>query len=433
MIDYDLAVSIIVAISSFMVLFTICLLWYYLAYFFTARKKQKDVPVATKYSKFGVLIAARNESKVIRGIFDALKKQTYPKEFYDVWIIVESRDDPSIQIAEEYGYKFFVRDRLTPERHTKGYAIQEIHDYFNRQRIQYDAYMIFDADNVMEPNFIELMNNVRQTGVKVCSGYRNFTNASKNWLTATSAVMFAYMNQVTSKGRSYLFHKATLMGTGYYVDRTIIEDAGGWIFTGMTEDIQLTAYCYYHDVYMRYCPEAIFYDEQSSKFKDVHNQHVRWLAGFFKSRRFLKKTGIFYDFHKGGRKAWMRSEFKAGLIPFIVYNIINALLLIASLALSIGALFNIKNDPGLVWKCFGLTVYEFLVLYLPFVVGSSYILITERKQMKVKGIKAIICVLTYFFFFYDFVWAFLDMIFHKSKRTSWVQIEHTGEKDKKNV
>lgn len=432
MIDYNLALSTIVGISTVMVLFTIFLFWYYLAYFFTARRKAKEIPEAKEYTKFGVLIAARNESKVIRGIFESLKAQTYPKDFFDVWIIVESKDDPSCQIAEEYGYRYFVRDRLTNERRTKGFALQEIIDYFGRKNILYDAYMIFDADNTLNSDFIEHMNNVRQTGVKVATGYRNFTNANVNWLTSTSAVMFAYMNQVTSRGRSYLFHKATLMGTGYYVDRSVIEEAGGWIFTGMTEDIQLTAYCYYHDIYMRYYPKAVFFDEQSAKFKDVHNQHVRWLAGFFSSRRYLKKTGIFYDYHKGARKAWMHTEFRVGVMPLIIYNVLNALLLIASIVLSICAIFFAK-DISLVWKCFGLTIYQFLVLYLPFVVGSSYILITERKMLNIKGGKAVLCVLTYFFFFYDFLWAFLDMIFHKKKRSSWVKIEHTGEKDKTNV
>lgn len=432
MIDYDLAFNIIVTASTFMVVFTIFLSLYYLTYFFTARRKVAQVPASENYTKFGVLIAARNESKVIRNIFEALKKQTYPKEFFDVWIIVEDEKDASVAIANEFGYKYFVRDNLTDDRHTKGFALQEMINYFNRENIAYDAYMIFDADNVMEPNFIELMNNLRQTGVKVGSGYRNFTNVNVNWLTSTSSVMFAYMNQVTSKGRSYLFHKATLMGTGYYVDKSIIDDAGGWIFTGMTEDIQLTSYCYYHDVNMRYYPDAVFYDEQSPKFKQVHNQHVRWLSGFFASRKYLKKSGVNYPYHKKRQKALMLSEFKIGILPFIIYNIINALLLIASLGLAIGATLT-RKEPDLIWRCWGITIYEFLCLWLPFVIASMYIIISEHKRMHMKPLMAVICSCTYMFFFYDFLAAFIDLGIHKEKRHSWVQIEHTGktEKEKK--
>lgn len=425
MIDYDLAFNIIVSASTFMVVFTILLSIYYLSYFFTARRKVAPVPASENYTKFGVIIAARNESKVIRGILESLKNQTYPKDHYDVWIIVEDIKDPTVEIAKEFGYNVFVRDRLTDDRHTKGFAIQEMYDYFNREGIIHDAYMIFDADNKVEPNFIELMNNLRQTGVKVGSGYRNFTNVNVNWLTATSSVMFAYMNQVTSKGRSYLFHKATLMGTGYYVDKSIIDDAGGWIFTGMTEDIQLTSYCYYHDVNMRYYPDAVFYDEQSPKYKQVHDQHVRWLAGFFASRKYLKKCGVFYEYHKGPKKAAMHSEFKLGLIPFILYNIINCLLLLASLGLALGATFT-RKEVDMIWRCWGITIYEFLCLYLPFVVASAYIIISERKKLRILFPNAVVCIATYCFFFYDFLLAFIDLGLHKSKRRKWVQIEHTG-------
>ena len=90
MIDYDLAFNIIVTASTFMVVFTIVLSFYYLGYFFTARRKVAAVPVSENYTKFGVIIAARDESKVIRHIFEALKNQTYPKEYFDVWIVVET-------------------------------------------------------------------------------------------------------------------------------------------------------------------------------------------------------------------------------------------------------------------------------------------------------------------------------------------------------
>lgn len=429
MIDYDLAFNIIVTISTFMVVFTIFLSIYYLIYFLTAKRKVPEIPKSDKFTKFGVIIAARNESKVIRKLLECLNNQTYPKEFFDVWIIIEDPKDPTADIAKEFGYNVFVRDRLTPDRHTKGFALQEMTDYYVRENIVYDAYMIFDADNLVEPNFIELMNNLRQTGVKIGSGYRNFTNVNVNWLTATSSVMFAYMNQVTSKGRSYLFHKATLMGTGYFVDKSIIDDAGGWIFTGMTEDIQLTSYSYYHDVNMRYYPEAVFYDEQSPKMKQVHDQHVRWLSGFFASRKYLKKCGVFYEYHKGPKKALMRSEFRVGIMPFIIYNIINCLLLIASLGLALGATFT-RKEVGMIWRCWGITIYEFLCLWLPFVVASLYIIISERKKLRIKFLNAVICSATYLFFFYDFVFAFLDLVFHKEKRHSWVQIEHTGETKK---
>lgn len=427
MIDFDLVINILVSCASGMVFFTIILSIYYLVYFFAANRKNDPIPHSDKLTKFAVIIAARNESNVIRGIFDSMKNQTYPKDSFEVWVITETEDDPTNQIAKEYGYNYFVRDQLTDDRKRKGFALQELYNYFKRNNIVHDAYMIFDADNTCNPDFIEKMNDLRQTGVKVGDGYRNFTNASQNWLTAGSAVMFAWMNQVTNRGRSHFFHKCAVMGTGYYVDKDVIDGAGGWIFTGMTEDIQLSTYCYYHDVNMRYLPDAMFFDEQSAKYKIVHNQHKRWLSGYFASRNFLKIKGTYYLHHHKKTVRFMRGEFKLGLTPFVVYNVINALLFIASLTFTILAAIYERNG-GIVDKCIGLTVLNFLYIYLPFVIASAYIMITERKNIKIKGIKAVICAATYMFYFYDFVLAFFDMVFRKKKRNEWVQIIHTGEK-----
>lgn len=424
MIDYQLSLNIIVAITTITFGFLCIISWWYIFYFFLAGKKIKEVPHSDKKTKFAVLVAARNESKVISGIFDSLKKQTYDPEYFDVWAIVESENDRTVKICEKYGFKYFVRDKLDETRRTKGFALQECIGYFMRNDIQYDAYMIFDADNILEPRYIEVMNDLRQTGVKVGLGYRNFTNASQNWLTCCSAVMFSYMNQITSRGRCYLFHKATLMGTGYFVDSSIINDIGGWIFTGMTEDIQLTAYCVYHDVYMRYYPFVQFFDEQSPKFKDVHNQHLRWLAGYFTGRSFLKRNGVDYPYHTKGMQKLMRIEFKLGVFPFIIFNVITVLLFIASLVL---AIFSCFFAPELIAYCFGLTAYQFLLLYFTFILASGATIAKDNKHLKFNFATKVWAIFTYMFFFYDFALAFIDGLFHKEKRTNWKKIRHTGE------
>ena len=111
----------------------------------------------------------------------------------------------------------------------------------------------------MDNDYIEKMNDVRQSGVEVAVGFRNFTNINRNWLTSGSAILFTYMNSFTSKVRSLLFRKCLISGTGYYINSDIIDEAGGWIFTGMTEDMEVTTYCEYHNVYMKYYPLSFIF------------------------------------------------------------------------------------------------------------------------------------------------------------------------------
>ena len=425
-INYDLFVYLGWAISGIALMFLFSFSFYYIVFWSVSGKPIPLVPHSDKLTKFAILIAARDESKVIANILESLKAQTYNKEYFDVWVIVERENDPTVEIVKSYGYDYFVRDQLEDGRRTKGFALQECIRNFGRINKHYDAYMIFDADNVMDKNYIEVMNDLRQTGVRVGLGYRNFTNANVNWLTIGSAIMFSYMNQITSRGRTVLFHKATLMGTGYFVDSEIIEDVGGWIFTGMTEDIQLTTYCLYNDIYMRYYPVVNFYDEQSPSFKMVHKQHLRWLAGYFEKRQFLKKEGIHYEYHTRGMEGLMRFEFNYGLIPFIVFNVVCAGLFICSIV--IGALAAVERVGSFYYGLiFGLAAYEAFMLYIIFVIPAILVIYRDNERLKLTKKNCLIGILTYFAYFYEFVLAFLDGFFHPKKRGDWKAIEHTGE------
>lgn len=431
-INFDLYTYLIWAISAVALVFLFVLSFYYLAMWSISGKPVTPVPHSDKYSKFAVLIAARDESKVIASILKSLKDQTYNPKYFDVWVIVEREDDPTVQIVKDFGFNYFVRDELTDSRKTKGFALQECIRHFDTEGIDYDAYMIFDADNVIEANYLEAMNDLRQTGVKVGLGYRNFTNANHNWLTVGSAIMFTYMNQVTGRGRSILFHKMTLMGTGYYVDSDIIKDAGGWIFTGMTEDIQLSTYCYYHDVYMCYYPLVHFYDEQAPDFKTVHNQHVRWLAGYIGRRKPFKVAGVNYDYHPKNMQKMMILEFKYGLIPFVVFNAICVILGIVDIVFGILCAY-VNPDTYRLGMIFGNLAYQIFMWMLIFIVPSAIVIYRENKVLKLSKKNCVLAMFTYGFFFYEFILSFIDLFLHPSKKKNWKRVDHSGEITHSNV
>lgn len=430
-IDYDLVFIILIATSGVSIVLLMLTSIYYLIYWSISARPLQLVPHSDRKTKFAILVAARYESNVIRHIMDSLDKQTYPREYFEAYFIVESLDDPTVEIVKQRGYQYFVRDQLTDDRRTKGFALQECINYLWRENIQYDAYMIFDADNILEPRYIEVMNDLRQTGVDVGLGYRSFTNADENLIAANSAVMFSYMNQITSYGRSILFHKATLMGTGYFINDTIVREAGSWIFTGMTEDIQLTAYCYYHDIYMCYYPAVCFYDEQATDFKTVHNQHVRWISGYIAPRGFLKKEGIQKDYHSKRLQRMANYEFKVGIIPFVVFNVISVLIFIASIVFGVFSAFYGKDyQTGII---FATGAFQISLVYFCFVLVAMLSIIRNRKYLKLSKKNQIRSMLTYIFYFYDFAMCFFDIMIHPWKRKSWVRIDHSGEITNKDI
>ena len=57
-------------------------------------------------------------------------------------------------------------------------------------RAGYEGYFIFDADNLLDANYVAEMNKVFDSGCRVITSYRNSKNYDSNWISAGSALWF---------------------------------------------------------------------------------------------------------------------------------------------------------------------------------------------------------------------------------------------------
>ena len=115
--------------------------------------KIKDKPLKiNKDHKFMAIIPAHNEETVVGNLVESLKKQNYNKELYDIYVIADNCTDNTAQVAREAGA--IVYERYHVSKKTKGHAL----DWFLQQKIEenapYDAFFVFDADNIVAPDFI---------------------------------------------------------------------------------------------------------------------------------------------------------------------------------------------------------------------------------------------------------------------------------------
>ena len=137
------------------------------------------LPEAKTNHKFAILIPARNESHVINNLLQSLQKQEYPKDKYDIYVIVESADDPTNEICKQYeNTQVFVRPNLDIKR--KGAALDQMLKYLLENNISkekgYEAYFVFDADNIVAPNFLFEMNKTFDAGYELAMCYRHCSN-----------------------------------------------------------------------------------------------------------------------------------------------------------------------------------------------------------------------------------------------------------------
>lgn len=413
---FDLAVGIALGILFLM-------LWYYVLYFIIACIKVKKINNIEPKTKFAILVPARNESNVISHILESFLNLQYPRDLFEVFVIIESEDDPTNKIVQDYGFKVIVRPTLEGRR-TKGFALDDAYQYIKSNNLDFDAFMVFDADNIVSKDYLIHMNNVYQSGYQVGVGYRSFTNSSTNWITATSATLFSFMNQFTSRGRSMLFKKATLTGTGYFISREIVDGIGYWYWTGMTEDVELTAYCFYHNIKMHYYPHAVYYDEEPTDFKTMHNQHTRWVWGYFANKKkFKNEIGEYFPVKNKVVRNLSIIEYNVSIYPFAVFSILLFIASVVSLIFGFLALgFNQENVEYL----FAHAAFYFAALWLVFMFVAAFTLAIDNNNLKFKARLCVATVLTYIIFFGDFLFGFLDGFFHKSKRSTWKRIKHEG-------
>lgn len=246
--------------------------------------------------RIAVLIAARDESAVIEGLLKSLEQQTImtttttsaksapsPLSMRDVFVIVESDQDPTVKICRKHGASVIIRTR--PERQRKGYALDEALKQILPQHESYDAYFIFDADNRLAPDYFEKIFASYRAGYQLATGYRSSKNANENVIAAVSTLTFSMINTIGNQKRTRRGGNIIFSGTGFYVDGRLVEEWRGWPFHSLTEDYELSLYATLHGFTTTYNTSAVFYDEQPTRFRQTVAQRTRWIKGYFSARR----------------------------------------------------------------------------------------------------------------------------------------------------
>lgn len=138
---------------------------------------------------------------------------------------------------------------------------------------------MFNADNIVAENYFTKMNDAFNfyDGKYIITSFRNSRNFNSNVMAGLYGVYFAIGSRFESLGRTVLGISTRVQGTGYVVNSKLVAD--GWKYTTLTEDWELSADQVLAGNKIKFCNEAVFYDEQPTKFKIMWRQRVRWSRG----------------------------------------------------------------------------------------------------------------------------------------------------------
>ena len=248
------------------------------------RRRWQDRHQPSRLHRFAVIVSARNEEGVIGELLESLNRQNYPKELLDLYVVADNCTDDTAGAARRAGA--FVYERFDQVHKGKGYAM----DYLFRRLKEegkdcYDGYFVFDADNLVDANFVAEMNRTFDQGYDAVTCYRNSKNFAANWISAGYSIWFLREARFLNFPRTLLGTNCHVSGTGFLVSARVIEDNGGWPFHLLTEDIQFSVDCAIQGKKIGYCDKAVVYDEQPTTFRQSWDQRLRWSKGFYQVDR----------------------------------------------------------------------------------------------------------------------------------------------------
>lgn len=383
--------------------------------FFTRnRKNEKE---AKKLYKYAAIIAARNESNVIGEIIKNLKDQNYPSELLDVFVIADNCTDNTAQVARDCGA--IVYERQNKEFVGKGYALDYLfkHILAEHKDAAYDAFLIFDADNLIDENFVREMNKMYDNGYRASTSYRNSKNYGTNWITAGYSLWFLREARYLNHPRMQLKTNCAVSGTGFMIAREIIERQGGWNYHLLTEDIEFSVDCAIKGELIGYCEGARVYDEQPTTFKQSWTQRMRWSKGFYQvTSKYAPSLikGIFK--HKNAMPCYdMLMTIAPATLLTLFCILVNSMLVFASF---LEPQFFQNIIMGFALKSIIVLVINF---YLMFLGMGAMTMLTEHKQILATRGEKIGYLFTFPIFMITYVPICIVALF---KKVEWKPITH---------
>ncbi len=351
-------------------LLIICVTLYYFSLAMIGLHRRPENKGFDPISRFAIVIAAHNEEPVIEPLIDNIKRLDYPRNLFDIYVVADNCTDRTAYLAQKAGA--CVYERFNQEKRGKGYALEWMFNKLFSLNQDYDAVVLFDADNLVKTDFLLEMNNKLCDGEKIIQGYIDSKNPYDTWVTNTFSIAFWLMNRLVQLSRYNLGISNTLAGTGMCISYEVLKKLG-WGAHSLTEDLEFTMKALAYGIKTSWAHDAVVYDEKPLTFMQSCRQRKRWAQGQIDvAGRYLLLL-----LSKGVReKKWMYIDAALHLFQPFFIMIATAFLLIQTMSFIQPHYVNLFIDfiPRSLWQIISgtITVFPVIALYLDKVPWKAY-------------------------------------------------------------
>jgi len=231
--------------------------------------------------KFSIIVAAKNEERVIGRLLDRLNSLDYSKKLYEVILAEDGSTDGTRRIGEQYAeqnpqlIRFYHSEDSLGKPHALNRALAECAG---------EIIAVMDADSF--PN-LDLLRRAAEyfddSSVAAIQGMTLPINRDESMISKLSAYEEAAWFKVylMGKGKRNLFVPMT--GSCAFVRRDILRSLGGWDENSLAEDVELAARLTDKGWRIEYAPDVQSLQEYPAKTIQLVTQRTRWFRGYMET------------------------------------------------------------------------------------------------------------------------------------------------------
>lgn len=256
-------------VSSYLALLTVA------AWRARLRGDARTSPATGPTARFLVLVAAHNEEQVLGETLRSLAALDHPATHLSIHVVADNCDDATADIARAHGAE--VHERIAPDDPGKGPALTWLlHRLWDRGE-PHDAVVVFDADTIVSPNFLRIMEARLSRGERVIQGYYAARDPGSSWAVAIRYAALAVRHYLRPLARTSYGSSAGLHGNGMVVAADLMRSRS---WSGhLTEDIEFEAELLLDGERVTFAPDAVIEAEMPRHLADAGTQTARWERG----------------------------------------------------------------------------------------------------------------------------------------------------------
>lgn len=242
---------------------------------FGLRSRRNTADPAEPVTNFRILVPAHNEEALIADTIAAMQAVDYPADRFEIHVVADNCCDHTADLVRAGGGEAHERDDLANPG--KGPALGWLIDRLPVRDGADDAFVLVDADTVVEPGLLRAFDRELRAGADVAQGHYAVRGDDEGGNVGFRAAALAVRHYVRPLGRTALGGSSGLYGNGMAFRESV---ARAHRFSDhLVEDIELYVDLLLDGRPVAFAPDAEVRAEMPVDLDDAVTQNQRWEAG----------------------------------------------------------------------------------------------------------------------------------------------------------